>query len=447
MIVVIGAGPAGLAAADALVRSGCDVTILDAAPRPGGQYWRNQGVVSGYKSARSERYFAQLSKSPAVTYISGAAVWSAEKKQGSYTINYLRADKEESILAEKIILATGAYDRTLPFPGWDTPGVVTAGGAQALLKGHGVLAGKKIVIAGTGPFLFPVATGLASAGAQIVGVFEAHSPLRWLRSLPALIRNPLKIFELLHYLKLLSSLRIRTHFGSSVISAKSGSVTVARVDRSLKVKAGSEKSFDCDVLAVGWGFTPDLSLAGILGCVQRVDSDGTVVVKVDAFQQSSQPNIWVAGEATGIGGADLALIEGEIAGLSAAGKKIPHRIMRKKSARESFARALQRSYPIPHGWQSWLTGQTLICRCEEVSLDAITSSVDDLGAQDSRTVKLFTRAGMGLCQGRVCSQNVSEIVGNIRGCAVSDQERIAGSNRPIAAPITLGQLGDGIESD
>lgn len=447
MIVVIGAGPAGLAAADALVRSGCDVTILDAAPRPGGQYWRNQGVVSGYKSARSERYFAQLSKSPAVTYISGAAVWSAEKKQGSYTINYLRADKEESILAEKIILATGAYDRTLPFPGWDTPGVVTAGGAQALLKGHGVLAGKKIVIAGTGPFLFPVATGLASAGAQIVGVFEAHSPLRWLRSLPALIRNPLKIFELLHYLKLLSSLRIRTHFGSSVISAKSGSVTVARVDRSLKVKAGSEKSFDCDVLAVGWGFTPDLSLAGILGCAQRVDSDGTVVVKVDAFQQSSQPNIWVAGEATGIGGADLALIEGEIAGLSAAGKKIPHRIMRKKSARESFARALQRSYPIPHGWQSWLTGQTLICRCEEVSLDAITSSVDDLGAQDSRTVKLFTRAGMGLCQGRVCSQNVSEIVGNIRGCAVSDQERIAGSNRPIAAPITLGQLGDGIESD
>jgi len=447
MNVVIGAGPAGLAAADALVRSGCDVTILDAAPRPGGQYWRNQGVVSGYKSARSERYFAQLSKSPAVTYISGAAVWSAEKKQGSYTINYLRADKEESILAEKIILATGAYDRTLPFPGWDTPGVVTAGGAQALLKGHGVLAGKKIVIAGTGPFLFPVATGLASAGAQIVGVFEAHSPLRWLRSLPALIRNPLKIFELLHYLKLLSSLRIRTHFGSSVISAKSGSVTVARVDRSLKVKAGSEKSFDCDVLAVGWGFTPDLSLAGILGCAQRVDSDGTVVVKVDAFQQSSQPNIWVAGEATGIGGADLALIEGEIAGLSAAGKKIPHRIMRKKSARESFARALQRSYPIPHGWQSWLTGQTLICRCEEVSLDAITSSVDDLGAQDSRTVKLFTRAGMGLCQGRVCSQNVSEIVGNIRGCAVSDQERIAGSNRPIAAPITLGQLGDGIESD
>jgi NADPH-dependent 2,4-dienoyl-CoA reductase/sulfur reductase-like enzyme len=232
-----------------------------------------------------------------------------------------------------------------------------------------------------------------------------------------------------------------------VISAKSGSVTVARVDRSLKVKAGSEKSFDCDVLAVGWGFTPDLSLAGILGCVQRVDSDGTVVVKVDAFQQSSQPNIWVAGEATGIGGADLALIEGEIAGLSAAGKKIPYRLMRKKSARESFARALQRSYPIPHGWQSWLTGQTLICRCEEVSLDAITSSVDDLGATDSRTVKLFTRAGMGLCQGRVCSQNVSEIVGNIRGCAVSDQERIAGSNRPIAAPITLGQLGDGIESD
>ncbi len=447
MIVVIGAGPAGLAAADALVRSGCEVTILDAASRPGGQYWRNQGAVSGYKSARSEPYFAQLSANPAVTYISGAAVWSAEKKQGSYTINFLRADKEESILAEKIILATGAFDRTLPFPGWDRPGVMTAGGAQALLKGHGVLAGKKIVIAGTGPFLFPVATGLAAAGAQIVGIFEAHSPLRWLRSLPAIFRNPSKIIELVHYMKLMSSLGIRTHFGSAVISANLGSVTVSRVDRLLKVKVGSEKSFDCDVVAVGWGFTPDLSLAGILSCAQRVDSDGTVVVKVDSFQQSSVPSIWVAGEATGIGGADLALIEGEIAGLSAAGKKIPQRLMRKKSAQQSFARALQRSYPIPNGWQSWLTGETLICRCEEVSLDAITSSVVDLGAQDSRTVKLFTRAGMGLCQGRTCSQNVSEIVGNFRGCAVSDQERIAGSNRPIASPITLGQLGDGIESD
>ncbi len=447
MILIIGAGPAGLAAAAALVRSGCQVTILDAAAKPGGQYWRHQSVVTGFKSARAAPYFLQLSNNPAVTYISGATVWSAESFQGAYRVNFLRADKEETIQAEKIILATGAYDRVLPFPGWDGPAVMTAGGAQALLKAHGVLAGKKVVIAGTGPFLFPVATGLASAGAEVVGVYEAHSPLRWLLSLPAIFRNPSKIIELLYYMKLIHSLGIRVNFGSALISAKSGLVTVAKVNRFLNVKPGSENLLECDVVAVGWGFSPDLSLAGILRCAQRVDSDGTVVVEVDKFQLSSQPNIWVAGEATGIGGADLALIEGEIAGLSAAGEKIPYRLSRLKSARQRFARALARSHPIPNGWQGWLTDETVICRCEEVSLDAISSSVFDLGANDSRTVKLFTRAGMGLCQGRVCSQSISEIVGNMRGCAVRDQERIAGSNRPIASPITLGQLGDGIGSD
>jgi hypothetical protein len=212
------------------------------------------------------------------------------------------------------------------------------------------------------------------------------------------------------------------------------------------MKFGKSRAIKADVVAVGWGFLPDLSLGGILGCAQKVDSDGTVIFEVDQNQLSSQPHIWIAGEATGIGGADLSLIEGEIAGLAASGQKISSSLFRNRARKQRFADALKRTYPVRDGWRQWITPSTIICRCEEVRSQEIADSVIELGAEDSRTSKLFTRAGMGLCQGRMCSRNVSEIVSGITQCAVTDGERIAASNRPTAAPISLGQLADGKNS-
>ena len=190
MIAIIGAGPAGLAAAKVAAKSGADVVVLDSAPRPGGQYWRHRDVVEGYKSHRAGDYFDSVIASKSVTYIHGAQVWSAVRHKGSITLNYLHEGSEKTITVEKLILATGAYDRSIPFTGWELPGSMTPGAAQALLKGHGVIAGKKILVSGTGPFLLPVAVGLAEAGADVLGIVEAHSPLRWLRSPLALILNP-----------------------------------------------------------------------------------------------------------------------------------------------------------------------------------------------------------------------------------------------------------------
>jgi bacterioferritin-associated ferredoxin len=170
-----------------------------------------------------------------------------------------------------------------------------------------------------------------------------------------------------------------------------------------------------------------------------------VIFSVDREQRSSVANIWIAGEATGIGGADLALAEGEIAARSALNGSIPFSLKFKRFRLQLFATALQRSYPVGNGWQGWIKPETNICRCEEVSHSEICQSVTELSAQDSRTSKLFTRAGMGLCQGRVCSRNVSEIIAGESGCKVLDQERISYSNRPIAAPISLGVLADGIK--
>ncbi len=443
MIVIVGAGPAGLAAAKAIARHGVSCTVIDAASKPGGQYWRFRDLVQGYKSQRAYGYFDELRSNPKITYINAAQVWSATRTNDLVTLNYLQAGIEKSLKCQTLILTTGAYDRSIPFPGWEKPGSMTPGAAQALLKGHGVVVGKKIAISGTGPFLLPVAVGLAEAGAEVVGVFEAHSPLRWLRSPIALAFNPEKFFELLYYAKKIKKLSIPMKFGKVVTEFSGSTAFVSRVNSELSIKRSSDE-IQCDVVASGWGFVPDLSLGGILGCKEIVSIDGTVIFSVDRNQRSTVGNIFIAGEATGIGGSDLALIEGEIAGLASINKRIPFTLRFHRARKQLFARALIRSYPVGNGWQKWLDAKTLICRCEEVSCSQVLSSVVELKAEDSRTSKLFTRAGMGLCQGRVCSRNVSEIIAGAKGVPVADSERISYSNRPLAAPISLGSLADGI---
>jgi len=443
MILVIGGGPAGLAAAVAIARNGQEVTILDSALRAGGQYWRHRTRVDGYKSEKSAMYLQEVAQNPLIHFISGANVWSARRVKDGFAINYLVSGNELTITAQKLILATGAFDRSLPFAGWELPGVMTPGAAQSLLKGHGVLAGRRVIIAGTGPFLLPVATGIAAAGGTVVGLYEAQSPLRWALSPVALLLNPSKFAELLYYAKQVRKYRIRIQFGKGVTAFDTHSAVVSRLSSDLEVIAGSDEKIACDVVAVGWGFTPDVTLGGILGCAQKVDFDGTVIFNVDQNQRSSQKDIWIAGEATGIGGSDLALVEGEIAGLDCVGIGISPSLAFRKIRKTLFARALQKSYPVGNGWKKWSRNTTKICRCEEVSFQDIADSVTDLGAFDSRTAKLFTRSGMGLCQGRICSRNVSEIVAGLQGCQVSDNERIGYSNRPIATPISLGELSDG----
>jgi NADPH-dependent 2,4-dienoyl-CoA reductase/sulfur reductase-like enzyme len=444
MIAIIGAGPAGLAAAMTAAENNEQVVVIDSAPRPGGQYWRHLTKVEGYKSGRSDKYFRAMQENEKIIYISGAQIWSAVPGENGITLNYLAAGIESSITAQKVILATGAHDRAIPFTGWERPGVMTPGAAQALLKGHNVIAGQRILITGTGPFLMPVAVGLAAAGADVAGIIEAHSPLRWLKSPVALLLNPQKSIELICYIRKIGKYKLKVRFNRAVIAFDGKSATIAKIDSELRIKK-RESEIDCDVIAAGWGFTPDVTLGGILGCKQLVDRDGTVIFEVDGNQRSSVANIWIAGEATGIGGADLALIEGRIAALSALGLAIPARLRFARYRSQKFATALQVSYPVGNGWQGWLSQESKVCRCEEVSLGEICSSVSELSANDARTSKLFTRAGMGMCQGRICSRNVSEIIASQTQCEVTEQERIGYSNRPIAAPIALGALADGIK--
>jgi NADPH-dependent 2,4-dienoyl-CoA reductase/sulfur reductase-like enzyme len=463
-VVVIGAGPAGLAAAAAASAQGARVALVDAAARDGGQYWRHRPADDGarhhdWKAYRRLR--ATLDRAAAagrLDRLAGHAVWHAEPAAGGgFTVHSLCDGEARAIRGRAVVVATGAYDRQLPFPGWTLPGVFAAGAVQALLKGHGVVAGKRIVVAGTGPFLLPVAAGLAEAGAEVVGVFEAGRPTAFVRHPLVAARGVRKLVEGAGYLRTLRRHRVPYRMRTTVIEAlgtDADGVTaarVARLDEHWRVVRGTERELACDTIAVGYGFTPQTEIPVQLGCAMTMDRDGSLVATVDERQRSTVPGVFVAGEACGVGGAELALAEGELAGLWAAEAvvgAVPDaaavgRLGRRRASQRRFASVLHDAYPVRPGWQRWLAPDTVVCRCEEVTAGAIGRAVSDLGATDPRSAKLSARPGMGLCQGRVCGYATAALVAAHGGRGVTEQDLRGIAGRPIAQPVPLGVLAAG----
>lgn len=423
-LVVVGGGPAGVAGALSAALAGLRVALLDSGPRLGGQYFRH--LHPGDRQPGLDRFLRQCDAlRERADLLTGHRVWAVD---GSFAVHALAGDREESpvtVRGSRLLIATGAHDRPLPFPGWDLPGVLTAGGAQALLKGNHVRAGRRVVVSGTGPFLLPVAAALA---ADVVGVFEANGGL-------GLARHPVlalgKSAEAIGYGFALARRGVPYRTRHAVVAAHGQErlthVSVAKLDPDWKVLSTSE--VECDTLAVGYGFVPQLDLLTQLGCATGHDSDGSAVVTVDAAQRTSVPGLYAAGEPTGVGGAVLAEVEGRIAGLSLAGLAVPGVLLRRRARLKAFAAALHDAYPVRQGWQGWLGDDTLVCRCEEVPLSRVREA-QELGATDARSIKLLARPGMGWCQGRMCGYAVSCLAG----------ERPQAPRRPIAQPITLGSL-------
>src|SRR5690606_23324809 len=329
----------------------------------------------------------------------------------------------------------------------DLPGVYTAGGAQALRKEHAVVAGRRVIVAGTGPFLLPVAAALASHGARLAGVFEAGVTVGWLRHATVLARHAARLGEAAAYRGRLLAARTRYRSRHAVVAAHGDGrldrVTVARIDSRWRVREGSHRTVRCDALAVGWGFSPRIELAVGLGCATGIGADGSLVITVDDDQATDVPGVYVAGEACGVGGAGLAVAEGEIAGGAAAARigglpsldSAPARRTRDRG--RAFAAAMHAVYPVRDGWYGWSQADTVVCRCEEVPVRALATAVHDLGASDTRAVKLLSRAGMGWCQGRICGFALSRIAA-IEGGGVGGESSLV--RRPLAVPVPLGAL-------
>lgn len=474
-VAVVGAGPAGMAAAAEAAAAGLTVALVDAGERPGGQYWRHgphdEGPVRGQHGRRT---FAALRAGLVRTgtrTLFGHQVWLIDRDTDRFTLHLRpahdgRGPGTRTLSARSLILCPGAYDRQLPVPGWDLPGVMAAGGVQALLKGSGTLAGRRAVVAGTGPFLLPVATGLAAAGAEIVMVCEAN-PLRgWLRDPAGALREPAKAVEGAQYAALLARhgipYRTRTVVTEIRGEDRVRSVRIAPLDRDGRPRSGVRIELDADLVALGWGFTPSLELPLMVGARTRLDTDGSLVAVVDARQRAEVPGgpaVHLAGEATGVGGAVLAVREGRLSGLAAAadlGRTIDEgrirRLQRAVRRGRRFAAALHTATPVPPGWTDWLDGSTVICRCEEVTYGDLCHAARELGARDPRTLKMLARPGMGMCQGRVCgfatAQVAAALTGGSRGApgtpgtpsTPSADDLLPLARRPLATPVTLGEI-------
>ncbi|MFI0352098.1 NAD(P)/FAD-dependent oxidoreductase [Actinomadura sp. 9N407] len=473
-VVIVGAGPAGLAAAAGALRAGAGVTLIDAAEQPGGQYHRM--LPEAFAAERPERLhhgwegFQRLRRHvlghPRCAWWAESTVWSLERSDPGDPrpprVHVLRgapdgAGRDRYVLdPDALVLAPGAHDRVLPFPGWDLPGVFTAGAAQALAKGERLAVGDDVVIAGSGPFLLPVAALLLEAGSRVREVLEANPPgtvLRgWGRRPWELASQGGKAAELAEYTALLARHRVPYRLGRAVVEARGQGrveeVVTARLRADWSVVPGTERTVPADAVCVSHGFTPQLELPVAAGCALRQESAAESFVQVDGDQLTTAPGVYAAGEITGIAGAPAARTEGLLAGWLAAGgppgaAEIAT-LRRSRDQARAFAERLAAAHPIGAAWPGWLRSGTVVCRCEETSYGTLCAAADDRASGAARAMKLRTRAGLGPCQARVCGPTVAELLARrAAGGPGRPAEGLAPAgphHRPLAQPIRLGEL-------
>lgn len=521
-IAVVGAGPAGLAAALAAASFGCAVTLIDSGAAIGGQIYRQSLLAPGrgagapgsgplpprlHRAARHRR----------IRHQAATTVWHAEQEPGGgFLLRLAGPDRPGPapsgeadgpgpepgseaggpgptrrsqadgpgpepageadatgpapsgeadatgpapggagptvLRVRAVVLATGAAELVLPFPGWDLPGVTTAGAAQALLKSQGVTVGRRVLVSGSGPLLLPVAAGLAEAGVRVVAVLEATAARRGARHAARFAAYPGKLREAAGYAATLARHRVPVRTGHAVVACRgAGQVeraTIARLDRDWRPVPGSRRDEAVDAVYVSFGFSPALDLARLLGCADaQHPTRPTAAVRCDADLATSVPGVFAAGEVTWIGGAQAAELEGYLAGASAArylGRLHPvaytarTRTLRARlRPARRFAALLDDAYPLRPGWLDWPEPGTIACRCEETRWAEIGQAVA-AGAADVRSVKGLTRCGMGYCQGRMCGPIVQYAVAAAAGRPLGEVGDL--HSRPVITPVALGAI-------
>jgi len=429
-VAVIGAGPAGLSAALAAAQAGARVTVIDEYPQAGGQFYKQ--LAGGFRVIDRARLPGDYTKGDTllarvrgagIEILNEALVWGSFEP-GVLSVRHRRATG--TIRFRNTVVATGAYERAAAFPGWDLPGVMTPGGAQTLVKSQQVLPGKRIVLAGSGPFLLPVAATLIGAGANITAIYEATTPLEWAKHAPRLWGHWARMNEAVRYRGTIAKAGVPIRFGRIVVRAE-GAESLERVvlmacDKRGRAVPGTEHIEEADTLCAGYGFVPAVQLTRMMGCAHSYESGkgGWVPTHSDDME-TSVIGVFVAGEVAGIGGAHAAMAEGTLAGLMAA-QRLGHTVAdadvsaarRNRSRHRTFARLVADVFALKPDIDEIITDETLVCRCEEVSAGAIRAAALSWGA-NVNFIKGVTRCGMGYCQGRVCGSLVETLTARTLG--------------------------------
>ncbi|OWT75086.1 MULTISPECIES: NAD(P)/FAD-dependent oxidoreductase [unclassified Achromobacter] len=444
--VIIGAGPAGIRAAQALVAAGLRPIVLDESLRAGGQIYRQPPAAPGYtrtpatlygfehrKATRLHRLMAQLA--PSIDYEPGSLVWNL----ADGVLDVMRDGSSRQVPYRHLIIATGATDRVLPMPGWLTPGVYTLGGAQVALKYQGCAIGSRVVFMGTGPLLYLVAYQYAKAGAHVAAVLDTARFKDRLVALPGLLRAPVLLAKGLYYMAWLRRHGVTLHEGVRPLRV----VGDTRVE-AVEFQAGTQTmTVACDALGFGLGLRSETQLASLAGCRYAFNArDRAWLPTHDAAGRSSVAGVYLAGDGAGIAGADAAELSGERAALALLqdmGRQVDPRHVRSLDGKllrwQRIRDALERAFPFPDDWAAGIEDDVMVCRCEEISAGTLRASVAGQGTQELNRLKALTRVGMGRCQGRMCGAAAAEVLAHACGVGPDQVGRLR--PQPPVKPIPI----------
>lgn len=458
-LVIIGGGPAGMAAAIEAARAGLSSTLIDEAPSLGGQIYRQvpeafsvRNIAAlGKDYRRGEALRVDLRQYPdRVTVVPRTTVlgFSSDRE-----IMWARDDAAGTIRGDQVVLATGAHERSVPFPGWTLPGVMAAGGAQRLVKIMQVRPGRRALVAGTGPLLLVVANQLRTVGTEVVAVLEAGRHPWWPRFLAKACRERSLLKDAFDYWLGLRRAGIPFLFNHTIFDARGNSEVEVASYGPLDPATWSPiraqaRQVEIDLVVVGFGLVPNTELTELAGCRHRYahEMGGWIPVR-NPQMETTVPGVFAAGDGSGIRGAQVAVAEGRIAGITAAEqagllrrseadrRRAPF-IARLKSL-QGVREVLDEMSRIRPGLSQLATSETIVCRCEEVALAEVDAALA-AGARDLQAVKLFTRLGMGPCQGRNCAPAMGPYICHATGRTPEQVGRI--NPRPPVKPVTLGAL-------
>jgi len=460
-ILIVGGGPAGLAAAAEAASAGLSVCLVDERPSFGGQIFKQPGpgfrvtdpTLVGREYVRGRELIAAAERAGARLLVRTSAL----AIRGTTLVLVEDGERARSVEARRVLIAPGAHDRPVAFPGWTLPGVITAGGAQTLVKTQRVLPGERIVFAGSGPLALAFPAQLRGYGANIELVLEAGPaprPSDLLRLVGAARGNTALLRDAVAYRTRLIRERVPFRYRRIVVRAEGDGrveeIVHAAVDLDWRPLPETEERAPADTLCVGYGFFPSVELLRLAGCEFRYDEDlGGPVTILDEWLRTTVPGISAAGDGTGVAGSYVAIDEGRLAALGLAvdlgaltpeaaatrAEPLRSRLRRK----EAFRRALRRMHAVGPGIYELTTPETVVCRCEEVTLATLDAAID--ATEDVNVVKSLTRAGMGLCQGRNCQrQIVATLASRHDGQSISSLP--VATARPPVRPVPIGAVAD-----
>ncbi|QHJ00621.1 FAD-dependent oxidoreductase [Xylophilus rhododendri] len=445
--VIVGAGPAGIRAAQTLVEHGLRPVLLDEAARAGGQIYRRPPAnferpaeaLYGTEAGRAKAVHAAIDGiADRIDYRPGSLVWNAQA--GSLDVLDTATSTSRAVPYDRLIVATGATDRVLPVPGWTLPGTYSLGGSQVALKFQGCTIGRQVVFMGSGPLLYLVAYQYAKAGAQVVAVLDTATLADQAAASPRLLTKPATLAKGLYYLGWLRTHGVALHRGVRPVRVLGSD----RVTGVVFHDGQSERTLSCDAVGFGHALRSETQLADLLGCrfafspVQRAH-----LPERDAAGRSSVEGVYLAGDGAGIQGADAAEWAGERAALALLqdeGMTVdPGRVSlleNRLSRIGVFRRGLERAFPFPEDWAAQAPDELVVCRCENITAGELRATVRDTGADEMNRLKALSRIGMGRCQGRMCGVAAAELLAHAAGVPIAQVGRLRGQ-APIK-PIPLG---------